>query len=160
MLSLTKQDEIEKSHQFTEERRAAGEVARQLGCYPLALITAANVIVNSQCLLSEFLDAFSLREMDEESEAVHFATNIEGRYSHSLSTVWNMDFRHLEGNERGLLDLRAFLDADGIPPQRPELAFLRSRLKSIQCRQKKCYRAHSLNKVQSLVSLECIEWCY
>jgi len=48
-----------------------------------------------------------------------------------------MDFRHLEGNERGLLDLLAFLDADGIPSQKPELAFLRSRLKLIQCRKKK-----------------------
>jgi hypothetical protein len=146
LLSLTKQDESEKSYQFTEERRAAGEVARQLGCYPLALITAANVIVNSQCLLSEFLEAFSLREMVEESEAVQFATNIEGRYSHSLSTVWDMNFKHLEGNERGLLNLLAFLDADGIPSrllfegctktQKPELAFLGSRLKLIQCRKK------------------------
>jgi hypothetical protein len=66
----------------------------------------------------------------------NFATNTEGRYSYSLSTVWDMNFRHLEGNERGLLDLLAFLDTDGIPSQKPELASLRSRLKLIQYRKK------------------------
>lgn len=41
---------------------------------------------------------------------------------------------HLEGNKRGLSDLLAFLDADGIPPQKPELASLRSQMKLIPCR--------------------------
>jgi len=63
----------------------------------------------------------SLREMVEESEAVQYRGTV---FTFSINCMGH-GF-HLEGNKRGLLDLLAFLDADGIPPQKPELAFLRS----------------------------------
>ena len=99
------------------EEKAAHCIVSSLGCLPLGITQAAKVIVNDQCLLSDFLDAYNDRELIETSGSIRAIRKAGEQYSHNLSTVWNMSFETLENEQKLFLNVISFLDPDRIQLQ-------------------------------------------
>lgn len=120
LTKLTKSDWQEESesegHSGHEEDAAYGIVAR-VGCLPLGIIQASQVIVNDECLLTDFLEAYNDRELIESANLVKLVKRPGEKYSLNLSTVWNMSFDTLGAEQQQLLNVLSCLDPDRIQLQ-------------------------------------------
>ncbi|KAF9252092.1 hypothetical protein DTO013E5_886 [Penicillium roqueforti] len=126
----------------TEERLAAREIVKRVGFLPLGINQAANLIINLSCTFSEFLGAYDLQELIEDSSDVQLISG--GSYKYSLRTVWNMNFEKLSSADQALLKMISFLDPDriqmklllegGAESANPNLHFINTSYKVTKCR--------------------------
>ncbi|KAI1500561.1 hypothetical protein F5X99DRAFT_385826 [Biscogniauxia marginata] len=126
-----------------EEQTAAKQIVARIGYLPLGINQAANLIVHDSCTMVEFLEAYSLRELINDSEEVQLVTSDE-TYKYSLRTVWNMNYDRLSPDQQDLLKLMSFLDPDRIQMQLlrdgaskaggPMFAFMSTPYKLNKCR--------------------------
>jgi hypothetical protein len=99
-----------------EEQSAARSIVRKVGYVPIAINQAAQLIMsagNSLNPIAEFDDAYSLRELLEDSEDASFTQMVMG-YQHTLATVWEMSFKRLDLDQIHLLNVMSFLDPDRV----------------------------------------------
>jgi hypothetical protein len=98
-----------------EEREAAKKIVRRLGGLPLGIYHAANLIVNECCSFPEFLAAYDYRDLFASTEdGGLFRNPNDEHYSHSLQTVWSMNFKTLPKDTLHLLNVLSFLNPDTI----------------------------------------------
>lgn len=110
---LSKFDEIRLTHgELSRETPAAYEIVRRIGCFPLGISQASNLILNDNCLLTEFLRGYENEDLITDSQDVQILGRKASEYQHSLGTVWDMNFKRLTADEQSLLYLLAFLDPD------------------------------------------------
>jgi hypothetical protein len=100
-------------NELKEETEAARKIVKRIDQLPLGINQAANLILNDSCTFSEFLEAYSNRELIEDSEEVRLISH-GSTYQYSLRTVWNMNFDRLSKDSRSLIKLMSFLDPDRI----------------------------------------------
>lgn len=98
----------------SHETEAALRIVEHMGCLPLAITQAAEVIVKDSCLLSDFLEAYNDREILECSRSVKSIRKPGEQYPFDLSTVWNMSFETLGYEQQAFVNLISFLDPDRI----------------------------------------------
>jgi tetratricopeptide (TPR) repeat protein len=93
------------------ERHAALELARELGCLPLALEQASAYVVANLARFHDYLRSYRRRRTKMLSAPV------AGDYSASVATTWAMNFREVEQTPAAaeVLRLSAFLAPDNIP---------------------------------------------
>jgi hypothetical protein len=125
------------AHQVLAAQKLAGE----LGGLPLAINQMANYILDTRCSLEEFVEMFS--NLQDKKELLRSSgPTFDMSYSHSLTTVWDISFSHLNDNGRHLLEILSFLDPDSIPESAfttptsvgdnaayPRLAYLSNRIR-------------------------------
>ncbi|KAJ5528253.1 hypothetical protein N7513_012412 [Penicillium frequentans] len=111
LLKLTGMDTLTTT---MEDRSAAKEIVKRVGFLPLGINQAANLITNLSCSLPEFLGAYDLQELIEDSSDVQLISVGPYKYKYSLRTVWNMNFEKLGSADQALLKMISFLDPDRI----------------------------------------------
>ena len=94
------------------EEAAAKQIVQRVGCYPLALSQAANLIMNDGCFLSEFLEGYNNEDLIKDSQNISSPGTVRSQYHHSLGTVWDMNFNRLSTNEQRLLYILSYMDPD------------------------------------------------
>ncbi|KAH6658972.1 P-loop containing nucleoside triphosphate hydrolase protein [Truncatella angustata] len=98
-----------------EQREAARQIVYRLGCLPLGIYQAANLIVNDSCLLTDFLSAYDYRDLVSFPESTRIFRNPnEEPYRHTLLNVWSMNFESLSQNSQKLVNVFSFLNPDNI----------------------------------------------
>lgn len=103
--------EYQSNHQ--QQLQAARQIVRRLGCLPLGIYQAANLIVNDFCLFTEFLSAYDYRDLVTSTEGKGlFRTPIEEPYRHTLLNVWSMNFDSLSEDSQRLLNMLSLLNPD------------------------------------------------
>lgn len=106
-----KLDEEERN----EEHGAGRDIVNRIGCLPLGITHAANIILSDSCTFSEFFEAYSNRELIQDCEEVRLINQANGgTYRYSLRTVWNMNFDRLDPDAQSLINLLSYLDPDRI----------------------------------------------
>ncbi|KAL3419104.1 tetratricopeptide repeat domain-containing protein [Phlyctema vagabunda] len=109
-LSRFDPDKVPSDHH--PEDTAALNLVKRIGCLPLGITQAANLINSDSCSITEFLGAYSNQELIQDSEHLEISNSRQPSYTHSLSTVWNMNFDRLNGDEKRLMNVIAFCDPD------------------------------------------------
>ncbi|KAJ5160567.1 uncharacterized protein N7482_007571 [Penicillium canariense] len=143
LLRLTSTGTSNMTHTVSiEEGIAATEIVKRVGFLPLGINQAANLIMNDSCSFVEFLEAYNLQELIEDSAEVRLISGTN--YKYSLRTVWNMNFEKLGGDHKALFKLMAFLDPDriqmkllvdgGAGSTNPNLHFINTAYKVNKCR--------------------------
>ncbi|KAK0611224.1 P-loop containing nucleoside triphosphate hydrolase protein [Immersiella caudata] len=98
-----------------EDREAAKQIVHRLGGLPLGIYSAALLIVNDCCSFTEFLAAYDYRDLFASAEdGCLFRDPNGGQYSHSLQTVWSMNFETLPEDSLHLLNVVSFFNPDTI----------------------------------------------
>ena len=103
------------------ERKAAEEIAQELGHLPLALVQAATYIVNYKATFADYRDLYEIRKLEQLAKQGPF----DEEMPIGVATTWEMNFRQIE-TEAGttdtagryaadLLRFSAFLGPDDIP---------------------------------------------
>jgi hypothetical protein len=95
------------------ENSAAKRIAERVGYLPLAINQAANIIIEDSCSFTVFLDAYSARDLVQDSDDAKSFRDTSA-YQHSLRTVWDMNFDRLNEDQQSLIQLMSFLDPDRI----------------------------------------------
>lgn len=85
-----------------------------MGYLPLGITQAAEVIVKDSCFLTDFLDAYNDRELIQSTESLRSVKRPGQKYTHTLSTVWNMSFESLDHDQQKFLNVISFLDPDRV----------------------------------------------
>ncbi|KAL4936544.1 hypothetical protein BDV06DRAFT_91444 [Aspergillus oleicola] len=141
LLRLTSTNQTNTSLVSAEDRTVAGEIVKRVGFLPLGIRQAANLIITDSCSLAEFLEAYNLQDLIEDSAEIRLTSGTT--YKYSLRTVWNMNFEKLNDDHQALIKMMAFLDPDRIQMQLldggarstdPNLNFINSRYKVTKCR--------------------------
>jgi hypothetical protein len=98
------------------ERKAAFAIVHRVGCLPLGICQAANLILKDSCLLPDFVLAYDYRDLVTATERTSMFKNPnEESYRHDLSTVWLMNFESLNQDSQILLNVLSFFHPDRIP---------------------------------------------
>ncbi|KAI1841737.1 hypothetical protein JX266_012105 [Neoarthrinium moseri] len=98
-----------------EQREAARQIVRRLGCLPLGIYQASKLIVNDFCLLTDFLSAYDYRDLVNPPESARIFRNPnEEPYRHTLLNVWSMNFESLSQDSQTLVNVLSFLNPDSI----------------------------------------------
>ncbi len=106
----------EGSSVVAAERKAAFEIVHRVGCLPLGIYQAANLILTDSCLLPDFVLAYDYRDLITATERTSIFKNPnEESYKHDLSTVWLMNFESLSQDSQTLLNVLSFFHPDRIP---------------------------------------------
>lgn len=100
-----------------EEEQAAHGIVNRVGCLPLGIAQAAEIIIKDSCLLAEFLVAYNDRELMEGPQPLAPIKRPGETYPFNLSTVWNMSFESLSDEQQLFLNVISFLDPDRIQLQ-------------------------------------------
>ncbi|KAI1362814.1 hypothetical protein F5Y08DRAFT_354917 [Xylaria arbuscula] len=115
--NLTNMSRARMSDEFlVAENEAARKIVEKIGYLPLAISQAASLILEDGCSMSEFLEAYGLRELISDCEDVRFVSD-DATYKYSLRTVWNMSYDPLTGDQQKLIKLMSFLDPDRVQLQ-------------------------------------------
>ena len=95
------------------ERKAATELAKQLGYLPLALEQASAYITAKQVRFQDYLASYRVQHL----RLLNKSLPRIGDYPESVATTWIINFQEIEKapGSADLLRLSAFLDADHIP---------------------------------------------
>ena len=128
-----------------DERHAASEIVKRVGHLPFGIAQAATLILNDECSLSDFLAAYTLRDLVEDCEPTPTDLfNHTSDYKYSLRTVWDMNFEHLIEGQQNLIKLMSFLDPDRVQldllrdgaakSKDVDLEFIRSTYKVNKCK--------------------------
>jgi hypothetical protein len=101
------------------EPEVAEKLVKRLGCYPLGIRQAANLIVEDNWKFSDLYKALSAPDQLEsmlfgQEGNFKFLDSSEAEYRYSLATVWNMNWNRLAEDEKNLMYLMAFLDPDRV----------------------------------------------
>lgn len=119
VLNLTRINLSRMKPQETEDEiRAARGLVKRLGYLPFGIGQAAALVNADFCSLVDFLEAYTLREVVEDTANLGFTQGISYRYT--LKTVWDMNFEKLSPDSKSLMRLLSFLD-----PDRIQMRFLR-----------------------------------
>lgn len=98
-----------------EELEAALSIVRRIDCLPLAIMHTANLVLSDSCTFSEFLEAYSNRELIQDCEEVRLVNQSSGAaYRYSLRTVWNMSFDRLDSGAQSLIKMLSYMDPDRV----------------------------------------------
>ncbi len=98
-----------------EQQEAARQIVNRLGCLPLGIYQAANLIVNDSCLFTEFLSAYDYHDLVTSTEDPGLFRNPnEEPYRHTLLNVWSMNFQNLPEDSQKLINVLSFLNPDKI----------------------------------------------
>ncbi|KAK0730143.1 hypothetical protein B0H67DRAFT_560920 [Lasiosphaeris hirsuta] len=98
-----------------EQREAARQIVRRLGCLPLGIYQAANLIVNDSCFFTEFLSAYDYHDLFTSTEDTGLFRNPnEEPYRHTLLNVWSMNFDSLSEDSQHLINVLSFFNPDMI----------------------------------------------
>ncbi|KAK3311103.1 uncharacterized protein B0T15DRAFT_61396 [Chaetomium strumarium] len=98
-----------------EELDAALSIVRRIDCLPLAIMHSANLVLSDSCTFSEFLEAYSNRELIQDCEEVRLVNQSSGAaYRYSLRTVWNMSFDRLDSGAQSLIRMLSYMDPDRV----------------------------------------------
>ncbi|KXX77252.1 Protein SERAC1 [Madurella mycetomatis] len=107
--------DVEHGNNHQEQLQAARQIVHRLGCLPLGIYQAANLIVNDFCLLTEFLSAYDYRDLVTSGGGEGLFHNpIEEPYRHTLLNVWSMNFDSLSEDCQKLLNALSLLNPDMI----------------------------------------------
>ncbi|KAL5317882.1 hypothetical protein ACEPPN_014982 [Leptodophora sp. 'Broadleaf-Isolate-01'] len=113
---LKRLSRVENAHRNhgdpAHEDSAARELVQRIGCFPLGIGQAANLILNDSCLFSEFLAGYENEDLMRDQTVVPIVSRKAFQYQHSLGTVWNTNFDKLAADEQKLLNIIAFGDPD------------------------------------------------
>jgi len=113
-LLLTRARIFTNEKTFEKTNEVAGEIARELGCLPLAIEQAAGYIREASKDIYKFLPSY------RQNRKNHHARISKGNrkyYSESVATTWRLSFNQIEHTNNDaskLLQLLAFLNPDGI----------------------------------------------
>jgi tetratricopeptide (TPR) repeat protein len=97
-----------------DEKRAAAELALELGCLPLALEQSAAFIATHQARFVDYLASFKARQL----HLLSAATPVQGGYKGTVTTTWSLNFEQIQDANAGSVDVlraTAFLFPDQIP---------------------------------------------
>lgn len=120
VLNLTKINRSRMPPQEIEhEVQAARSLVKRLGYLPFGIGQAAALINDECCSLVDFLEAYTLREVVEDTANLSFTQGMSS-YKYTLKTVWDMNFEKLSPDSKSLMKLLSFLD-----PDRIQMRFLR-----------------------------------
>lgn len=98
-----------------EQSEAARKTVSRLGCLPLGIYQAANLIVNESCLFTEFLSDYDDRDLFTWPESARLFRNPnEEPYHHTLLNVWSKNFDSLSEDCQDLVNMLSFLNPDAI----------------------------------------------
>ncbi|EAQ85334.1 hypothetical protein CHGG_09348 [Chaetomium globosum CBS 148.51] len=125
LLKLTNQEHMKapgatspaggENDEHQEQREAARQIVHRLGCLPLGIYQAANLIVNDSCLFTEFLSAYDYHDLFTSTEDMQlFGNPNEEPYRHTLLNVWSMNFDNLSKDSQKLINVLSFLNPDTI----------------------------------------------
>ena len=146
---LTKSDALRLLHQdsgipsdSSQENQEAATIVKRVDCLAFAISQVAWIIRTKSLTFGDFLLIYgSNRKVFLDSEP---QPNPSLRYNHSLSTVWDMQFKDLDPSAALLLQVISFLDPDKIAEEllsqglcnntRIPYASLRQRVNFIQSR--------------------------
>jgi tetratricopeptide (TPR) repeat protein len=96
------------------ERKAATQIADELGGLPLALEQAGAYIAKVQCSFQDYLTSYRKRGL----QLLEKSTAVTGEYPKSVATTWALNFEQVERTSKAAADLlrfSAFLNPDRIP---------------------------------------------
>jgi tetratricopeptide (TPR) repeat protein len=108
-----------RDEQDAPERRAAPELAQELGCLPLALEQAAAYCEQSSLTLADYLPLFHERRLELFSPET-LGGDQDGNEMITVTTTWNLSLDRIRDNENcpeaaALFTLCAFFGPDRIP---------------------------------------------
>ena len=108
-----------REEQDAPERRAAAELAQELGCLPLALEQAAAYCEQSSITLADYLPLFQERRLELFSPET-LGGDQDGNEMITVTTTWNLSLDRIRDNENrpeaaALFTLCAFFGPDRIP---------------------------------------------
>jgi hypothetical protein len=90
-------------------RKKAVEITKALGGLPLALTQIGGFIVQRKLPLRDFLPLY-----ERNASRIDALKTIISDYEHTLSTVWEMSMKSLEGNACILFNMLPYFQPDGI----------------------------------------------
>ena len=117
-----------------ETREIAAKILNRIGFLPLTIHQVANLLLNDGCPLSYIIEAYKNRELIEDTKNLLYRGAQDSTYHHSLKTVWNINFKRLDPDQRNLINILSLLDPDSVPfillhegslnSQDPQITFL------------------------------------
>ncbi|KAI1420102.1 hypothetical protein F5Y12DRAFT_161861 [Xylaria sp. FL1777] len=93
------------------ENEAAEKIIAKIEYMHLAMNQAASLILDDRCSMSQFLEAYGLRELISDCKGVRFVSG-ETTYKYSVRTVCNMSYDRLIRDHQKLVMLMSFVDPD------------------------------------------------
>jgi hypothetical protein len=96
-------------HTSTSNRENAIEITEALGGLPLALTQIGGFIVQRKLPLRDFLPLYERNASKIDARKTSISD-----YEHTLSTVWEMSMKKLEGNAQTLFNILPYFQPDGI----------------------------------------------
>lgn len=93
----------------TSNREKAVEITKALGGLPLALTQIGGFIVQRKLPLRDFLPLYERNASKIDARKTSISD-----YEHTLSTVWEMSMKRLEGNSYILFNMLPYFQPDGI----------------------------------------------
>lgn len=93
----------------TSNREKAVEITKALGGLPLALTQVGGFIVQRKLPLRDFLPLY-----ERNASRIDARKTSISDYEHTLSTVWEMSMKRLEGDACILFDMLPYFQPDGI----------------------------------------------
>jgi len=98
-----------------QELKAARKIVRRVGCLPLGIRHAANLIVADFCSFQESVLAHSYTDLFASvRRSGYFRHPGEEQYPHDLITVWAMNFATLSEDSQQLTNVLSYLSPDKI----------------------------------------------
>lgn len=114
LLSLVHQDGGDARKFPDGERSTALQISKTLGNLPLAIHLVGSYVSSTGMTLSRFVE--TNKDFEREfifNEAPHHGDAQE--YQQSINTTWTLKLQSTTDSARLLMDILAFLDADGVP---------------------------------------------
>lgn len=106
---------LEKHASLEKQMKAAANLVKVVDYLPLAITQLASVAIEDCCSLSDLEASYHhFAQLIEDSEYGDTITGSLSQYPHSLSTVLNMNYERLDGDQQDLLNTLSFLDPDKI----------------------------------------------
>jgi hypothetical protein len=94
-------------------RTAALQLVQMVDYLPLGIQVIAKLVNRSSTSLVEFAKAYTARDIVEDSLDARPFKDVQS-YPHTLLTVWKMSYDLLDGDQKTLLKVLAFLDPDRV----------------------------------------------
>jgi hypothetical protein len=96
-------------HNSISNRDKAAEITTALGGLPLALTQIGGFIAQRKLPLRDFLPLYERNASKIDARKINI-----GDYEHTLSTVWEMSMKKLEGDPRVLFNMLPYFQPDSI----------------------------------------------